>query len=246
MGDMISLALVLATLLTSIISGVLSMAGGMILMGVFGFFLTVPAAMVLHGVAQACSNGSRVWLYRHHLKWQVLGYYSIGAFLVLGVFTMLSIVPSVGLVFILIGSFPFIALAMPKSIDLNMEKAPVAFSSGILVTLAQMLAGASGPVLDIFYVKSDMTKEEILGTKAVTQTLGHLLKLAYYLVILSVGTTQIAWWLIPAVVAAAIGGNYAATFIVQRMSDQQFKQIGRWVIMVIGLIYIAKGVIELV
>ena len=51
------LLLVLATFATSIISGVLSMAGGMILMGVFGFFLSVPAAMVLHGIAQTFSNG---------------------------------------------------------------------------------------------------------------------------------------------------------------------------------------------
>lgn len=68
------LLLVLATLATSIISGVLSMAGGMILMGVFGFFLSVPAAMVLRGIAQTFSNGSRVWLFRRHIKWRVLGY----------------------------------------------------------------------------------------------------------------------------------------------------------------------------
>ena len=48
---MVYFILVLATLVTGFISGVLSMAGGMILMGVFGFFLTVPAAMVLHSIA---------------------------------------------------------------------------------------------------------------------------------------------------------------------------------------------------
>lgn len=243
---LIEIALVIATLITSIISGVLSMAGGMILMGVFGFFLSVPAAMVLHGIAQAFSNGSRVWLYRRHLKWRVLGYYSIGAFLVLGLFAVFTFVPSIALVFILIGCFPFVAMVLPKSINLDMEKGPVAFLSGIVVTLAQMLAGASGPVLDIFYVQSNMTKEQILGTKAVTQTLGHILKLAYYLIIMAIGTTQLPMWIVPAVVAAAIGGNYAASFIVRRMSDNQFKQIGRYVIMVIGLIYIAKGVFELV
>ena len=52
--------LIFATFATSMISGLLSMAGGMILMGVFGFFLSVPAAMVLHGIAQAFSNGSSV------------------------------------------------------------------------------------------------------------------------------------------------------------------------------------------
>ena len=49
---MVYFILVLVTLVTSFISGVLSMAGSMILMGVFGFFLTVPASMVLHGIAQ--------------------------------------------------------------------------------------------------------------------------------------------------------------------------------------------------
>ena len=67
-GITLMILLVLATLATSIISGVLSMAGGMILMGVFGFFLSEPAAMVLHGIAQTFSNGSRVWLYRRHIK----------------------------------------------------------------------------------------------------------------------------------------------------------------------------------
>lgn len=66
------LLLLLATLATSLISGVLSMAGGMILMGVFSLLLSVPAAMVLHGIAQSFSNGSRVWLYRRHIKWRML------------------------------------------------------------------------------------------------------------------------------------------------------------------------------
>ena len=54
--------------------------------------------------------------------------------------------------------FPLLALRLPASIDLDMEKKPVAFLSGLVVTTAQMLAGASGPVLDIFYVKSRTAK----------------------------------------------------------------------------------------
>ena len=153
--------------------------GGMILMGVFGFFLTVPAAMVLHGIAQAFSNGSRVWLYRRHIKWRVLVFYCVGALVVLAAFSIFRFVPDIGLVFILIGAFPFLALLLPDRIDLDMEKPGVSFSSGIVVTTAQMVAGASGPVLDIFYVPSAMNKEEILGTKAITQTFGHILKLIY-------------------------------------------------------------------
>ncbi|MDG1232301.1 MAG: TSUP family transporter [Pseudomonadales bacterium] len=240
------LLLVLATLATSIISGLLSMAGGMILMGVFGLFLSVPAAMVLHGIAQAFSNGSRVWLYRRHIKWRVLRYYAIGAFAVLGLFATLAFVPSIGLVFILIGCFPFLALILPTSVNLDMERGPVSFFSGVIVTAAQMLAGASGPVLDIFYVKSEMPKEAILGTKAVTQTLGHILKLIYYATIMTIASDLIPIWVVPAVVAAAILGNYCASLLVIRMSDHQFKKIGRYVISCICVVYIGKGIAELI
>ena len=36
------------------------------------------------------------------------------------VFAIFTFVPSIGLVFILIGTFPFLALAIPKTINLNM------------------------------------------------------------------------------------------------------------------------------
>ncbi|MGK0338243.1 MAG: hypothetical protein ACJAYE_001322 [Candidatus Azotimanducaceae bacterium] len=51
----------------------------------------------------------------------------------------------------------------------------VPFFCGILVTTAQMLAGASGPLLDIFYVQSKLSRYETLGTKAITQTLGRFI-----------------------------------------------------------------------
>lgn len=239
------LILTFATLITSIISGILSMAGGMILMGVFGFFLSVPAAMVLHGVAQAFSNGSRMWLHRRHIRWSVLIPYTLGALLVLGLFSMIVIVPDIGLVFIIIGSFPLLAPLIPKSINLDMEYKPVAFLSGIVVTIAQMLAGASGPVLDLFYVKSSLTRHEILGTKAVTQTLGHIIKLVYYAFLLSVASIEVPLWVFPAVVGAALSGNGIGKGLVDKMSDDHFKVIGRYIVLAIGLIYIGKGIYEL-
>jgi uncharacterized membrane protein YfcA len=237
------LLLTVATLFTSIISGVLSMAGGMILMGVFGFFLSVPAAMVLHGVAQAFSNGSRIWLHREHIRIGVLIPYAIGTALVLAFFILVAFVPDKGLIFVLIGTFPFIALVMPKHLQLDVERKPVAFICGVLVTTAQMLAGASGPVLDIFYVNSHLTRHEILATKAVTQTLGHIVKLIYYAFFISIAT-DLPFYIFPAVIVAAIFGNWIGKQVVERMHDDQFRTIGRYVIMTIGVIYIGKGIVE--
>lgn len=242
---MTEILLVVATLATSLVSGVLSMAGGMILMGVFGLFLTVPTAMVIHGIAQAVSNGSRIWLHRQHIRWSVLLPYAVGSLAVLAAFVVITFVPNKGLVFILIGIFPFLAFITPKSIGLDIEKPVTAFTCGLLVTTAQMLAGASGPVLDIFYVQSKLSRYEILGTKAITQTLGHIIKLVYYGLFLGVSTDgEVPLWVIPAVIVAALLGNYLGKLVVDRMDDAMFKNIGRIAILMIGIAYIGKGLSE--
>ena len=238
------LTLAFATLITSIISGVLSMAGGMILMGVFGFFLSVPAAMVLHGIAQAVSNGSRVWLHRHHVRWNVLLPYAAGSFITLAIFISVAFIPNKAVLFILIGSFPFLTFVIPKRVNLDMVYWPVSFFCGLLVTATQMLAGASGPVLDIFYIQSSLTRFEILGTKAITQTLGHLIKLSYYAYFLTLNI-DLPWWICPSIVIAAIFGNWLGKKIVDRMNDASYKKIGKIAIMVVGGAYIAKGISEL-
>jgi len=241
---MLAILLATATLATSLISGVLSMAGGMILMGIFGYFLSVPAAMVLHGVAQTVSNGSRIWLYRHHIRWSVLVPYSAGALIILGFFIAVTFIPNKAIVFILIGAFPFIALCVPKSINLDIENKFIAFTCGLLVTTAQMLAGASGPLLDLFYLKSKLTRHEILGTKAITQTFGHCLKLSYYsFLITAVEALSLSTFV--AIVIAAILGNWLGSQIVNHINDTTFKSIGRLVILVIGAVYIGKGFSEL-
>ena len=236
--------LAFATFITSVISGVLSMAGGMILMGVFAFVLSVPAAMVLHGVAQAVSNGTRVWLYRREICWHVLWPYCVGAGVCLVFFIALQFVPSKGLMFILIGISPFAALRLPDSVALDVERPAVAVICGFVVTLTQMLAGASGPVLDVFYVKSEMTRQQVLGTKGITQTLGHLIKLSYYGTLLTSASSELHWVIFPAVIGAAMLGNTAGKFIVERISDDQFRTLGRRVICAIGAVYVSKGVWE--
>ena len=63
---------------------------------------------------------------------------------------------------------------------------------------------------------------------------------------MTIASDLIPVWVIPAVVAAAILGNYCASLLVTRLSNHQFKKIGRYVIRVICIIYIGKGVAELI
>ena len=56
----------ISILVTSFISGIFGMAGGLILLGVLLLFMDVAPAMVLFGTIQIAANGWRValWLWR--------------------------------------------------------------------------------------------------------------------------------------------------------------------------------------
>ena len=61
-------ALAFMAVVTSFISGIFGMAGGMLLIGFLLVVLPVPIAMVFHGVIQIAANGWRSWLWRHHIS----------------------------------------------------------------------------------------------------------------------------------------------------------------------------------
>jgi uncharacterized membrane protein YfcA len=43
-------------------------------------------------------------------------------------------------------------------------------------------------------------------------------------------------------VVAAVIGNWLGSHIVTRINDDHFKRMGRYVILIIGAVYIAKGI----
>src|SRR3990172_9116728 len=64
----LSLAILTATALaTSVVSGMLGLAGGIILLSVLLLFLEPLVAIPLHGVIQLVSNSSRAWIQRRHV-----------------------------------------------------------------------------------------------------------------------------------------------------------------------------------
>src|SRR4051812_24784176 len=72
----------LAVVITSFISGILGMAGGMILMGLLLLMMPVPAAMMLHGITQMASNGWRAVLWREKIDWRIFRGTAYGALVV--------------------------------------------------------------------------------------------------------------------------------------------------------------------
>lgn len=233
-------------LLTSFVSGIIGMGGGMILMGVLSLILPVKKAMILHGVTQFASNGSRAYMHRKHIQWRVLPPYIAGAAISFLCALALSIVPSREFILSTIGIFAISAVLLPKKFPIDIRKKSSSFVCGMTVTFAQIFAGASGPVVDIFMSNSPLKRHEIIATKAITQTIGHLIKLIYYgnLILHSSDTlysNALQPWFFGVAIVSALIGTRLGKRVLDKMSELQFQRYSRAVLLLIGIFYVIKG-----
>ena len=237
---MLWLMLTVTVFLTSVLSGVLGMAGGMILMAILVTALSVSNAMILHGAVQATANGSRAWFLRAHIKWGLLPNYILGAVGAVIIFSLIALVPNPGLVLFLVGIFPWLARYSRSLKGLDVTQPLTTIVCGFVVTAAQLLAGASGPLLDVFYLNSPLSRQEIVANKALTQTIGHLLKILYYGLIVAVATT-LPWWLFVCAMIAAVPGTRVGTLLLHRWVVAAFSRVSRFVILTIASICMVRG-----
>ena len=237
--------IVITALATSILSGLVGMAGGVVLMAVLINLLPVSSAMVLHGITQFSANGARALILRKHLMWSLLPGYLGGAMLAVAAFSALLFVPDGSVVLILIGLFPWLARLQPRFSVFNITRPASSVICGLSVTSAQLLAGAAGPLLDLFYLNSGLGRETIVANKALTQTIGHLLRIIYYGAIISVAT-PIPNWLFLVAAIAAVAGTRLGTWLLSRWNDQRFQEVSSQIILVTGTICILQGSYQII
>lgn len=229
-----------AVVLTSIISGIFGMAGGLVLMLILGLVLPVQSAMVLHGITQFFSNGWRAWLWRSWIDWKIVGYYVLGASPAIALPLALSYVPDKAVMLILLGAVPYLALALPESLALDASKPRHAVACGFTVAGLQLLAGVAGPLLDTFFVRSELDRRAVVATKAVTQAASHTLKVGYYGALVAAAPT-LAVDVYAAAIIAAIAGTTLASTVLERMSNASFRSYTRMIVLAVGAISVAQG-----
>ena len=165
--------------------------------------------------------------------------------LAVAAFSALLFVPDASVVLILIGLFPWLARLQPRFSVFNITKPASSVICGLSVTSAQLLAGAAGPLLDLFYLNSGLGRETIVANKAFTQTIGHLLRIIYYGAIISVAT-PIPNWLFLVAAIAAVAGTRLGTWLLSRWNDQRFQEVSSQIILVTGTICILQGSYQII
>lgn len=242
-SDLILIVILVATFATAFLSSIFGMLGGLILMGVLISFLSVGPAMVLHGLIQATSNGYRAWLNRHDINWKIILTLLIGSVISLIILFFIAFEPSKILVIFALGLLPYIAWAVPKELSLDITKPHVSVFAGGVVVGSNLISGTGGPILDIFFQKVDMTRHQVVATKAVAQTVGHLAKIIFFgglIVSFSFENWPNPTFLFIAIIFSVIGTTLGKR-VLDTIDDKFFFRWTQIIVLSVGALFIIRG-----
>jgi len=243
MASLVIFLLLGLVLVTATISGIFGMAGGLMLMGGLTLAMPVAAAMVTHGAVQFVSNGWRAVLHRKHIHWRIILMYGAGSAIAAAVLALVTYDPTKAWVYLMLGLVPGLAW-LPKGVfNLDAAKPLHAVACGLSVTGLNVIAGVSGPLLDVFFVRTALTRHQIVATKAATQAFSHTVKMVFYGVPLigAAGSGLPPLWFFVVAAPLAMIGAWLGGKVLDRMSDVNFLKWTRWIVTGLGLIYLVQA-----
>lgn len=166
----------LISFITSFITSVASVGGGMIMLASLGQFFSPNALIPLHAVIQVSNNLSRAFLFRKHIAFalfkRVLVGSAIGSLFGVLFFSLVS----EDLILGLIGAFILWMLFFKTSLKAITNNLSDSFC-GALSAGVGMVVGANGPVVSAFLAAKDMQSKELIATHGAIMVCQHLLKI---------------------------------------------------------------------
>ena len=111
---MTELILALVTFLTSTITAVVGIGGGMMLIAIMPLFLPLNALIPVHGLTQISSNLSRAVFGYKDVQYEVIPKFLIGSFLGIGIFAGILNLISLEYVPLFIGAYILLSLWSAK------------------------------------------------------------------------------------------------------------------------------------
>jgi uncharacterized membrane protein YfcA len=249
------LIILLSVVITSLISGIVGMAGDALLLIALSFAgLPLPHMAMLYamGVLSACA--SRAFIHRKHISLKSMEYYMVGLLFALFIFGPLpGITPDkevqdllrvVG--GLLLGIVLFVPFFSRGKIRPDFTKPPQALIAGVLSNGFIKSIDSHGFLLNLFFQDIAMTRYQVIGNKGVALLIPATLALvsAVQLNAAAVLPDDLLMTSI-AIVPAAIAGTVFAARILPRLSDERFYAITRIILCVMGAICIGSAALFL-
>ena len=219
---------------TAALSGVAGLGGGTILIGIlYALGLPPTTAVPLFAAVQVVSNASRTVAYVKDVEWHAAGWFLLAC--VPASFLVAPLVEraDADVVRLVLAGLILVSL-LPSRDSGNPLSARASFLfAGLLNGAPGMFIGATGLFVGRLFLRAEWKKETVIGTMALTQTLGHLLRVVAYG---AVGFTVVSQLdlLLPLVVAVILG-TAVGRWLNTRVSEAAFRKLFKLLLVVLSL-----------
>jgi len=211
-----SIILIIAAFLTSMLSAIIGMGGGITLLGIMALLMPSGYLVVAyHGIIQLVSNVTRATVYRHHITIPIIKRFLLGlipglflsALLIYGIINYYDVVSAADLKIDFLK--PVIGLYIIWFLFLRKKKNKISQEvfkwMGVIAGLATVFIGAMGPLIAPLFINNELKKENVIATKAACQAAGHLGKIPIFVILFEVSYIEDWNVLLPLVFAVYFG-----------------------------------------
>lgn len=255
---MMYVILIATAFVTSIISAILGMAGGVMLLAVMLTFLSHSEAIPTHAAVQIASNGTRAAAFFGNVDRGAFARFLVGVIPggAVGLWLLWALgEPGDSEPYLksLVGGYILLATWMPrKGAKDPGEKGPSRGTAydfpviGLLAGTAALTVGAVGPLIAPVFARHDFVKERLIATKAVCQLTTHVMKIPAFVLLrdLEVGRLGL---LAVAMMAVVIPGTLVGKRLLVGVTDNAFRIAFRCALTLAGAkVLIADGLWPLV
>jgi len=237
-----SALLITAAFLSSSLTAVLGLGGGMLLISIMSVFLPPAAVVPVHGVVQFASNASRGAFSPKEIRREILWPFLVGC--IIGAMVGSQVVPKVPTEFLPIplGVFILLMTWLPQ-VKKQLWFPGKFLSLGFVQAFLTLFVGATGPLNLPFLMRAGLTRDQLVVTGAAFMTIVHLVK------IITFGLLGFAFgphlMLMMLMVVAVISGSYTGTKLRHRVPEELFRKAFKMLITLLAIRMIVKPLFAL-
>lgn len=229
--------LCLASILGWFVSTLAGGGSSLVLIPIVGLMLGAAAIPSVLTIGCIFGNAERTFAYRQKINWQVIRWELPGALVgsILGAFTLTKLklewLTLVVALFLLVSGISYLIKKETKSFPV---RAWYFLPAGFVFAYLSGIIGGTGPLLGPFYLNYGLEKEELLATQAMTRVVIHIVKTIAYSVFGILTLPYIGYGVLIGI--AAFPGNWLGHLILEKISEQRFRQLMTFFIIFSGLL----------
>lgn len=229
---MLELSLGFITLLTSTITAIVGLGGGMMLIAIMPSFLPINAVIPIHGLTQLSSNFSRALFGYKDIQYEVVPKFLVGSLIGVGLFATIVSLISLEYVPLFMGAYILLSLWSAKFND-KIKKFENYYLIGFFQSGLSIVVGATGPLAMTLLLKDYGDKNKVVVTAAAIMCITHILKLIVFMYFGFVFFDYIG--VIIAMVVGAIAGSWIGTKLRDKVDGKKFTMILKVILTLLAL-----------